>query len=283
MRVGLFIPCYVDQFYPQVGIATLQLLEKYGCTIGYPANQTCCGQPMANSGFEHLAKGCDELFIKNFQDFDYIVCPSGSCVLHIKEHLHGPEREDPAAAKTQKGHGAGETRIGYQRMEGEAGDPAVAAHTDTAANIRGKIYEFVEFLTDVLKIEKIDARFAHKVGVHQSCHGQRGLKLSQMTELMSPPFSKPDRLLKMVEGIELVELDRKDECCGFGGTFCVAEEAVSVKMGKDRVADHVLHGAEYITAADMSCLMHLEGILHRQKSPVKVIHIAEILNAGPVL
>jgi L-lactate dehydrogenase complex protein LldE len=145
--------------------------------------------------------------------------------------------------------------------------------------IRKRIYELTEFLTDVLKIEKLEARFAHKVGIHQSCHGQRGLKLSQMSELMAPPFSKPERLLKMVAGIELIELDRKDECCGFGGTFCVAEEAVSVKMGKDRVTDHLIHGAEYITGADMSCLMHMEGILRRQQSPVKVVHIAEILNA----
>jgi L-lactate dehydrogenase complex protein LldE len=237
MRIGLFIPCYVDQFYPQVGIATLQLLEKFGCEVVYPPGQTCCGQPMANSGFEHLSRGCNDLFIKNFQEFDYIVSPSGSCVLHIRDHLHGD------------------------------------------AAIPQKIYELVEFLTDVLKIEKLDAKFRHRVGLHQSCHGQRGLKLAQMSELMAPPFSKPEHLLKMVQGVELVGLDRKDECCGFGGTFCVAEEAVSVKMGKDRVADHIHHGAEYITAADMSCLMHLEGILHRQKSTVQVRHIAEILNS----
>jgi L-lactate dehydrogenase complex protein LldE len=248
MRVGLFIPCYVDQFYPQVGIATLQLLEKFGCEVIYPAQQTCCGQPMANSGFEHLAKGCNDLFIKNFAEFDYIVAPSGSCVLHIKEHLHG---------------------------EGEAAGTVAGA----ATHIRSRIYELIEFLTDVLKIDQLDASFPHKVGLHQSCHGQRGLKLAQMTELMAAPFSKPERLLKLVKGIELVDLDRKDECCGFGGTFCVAEEAVSVKMGKDRVADHLRHGAEYITAADMSCLMHLEGILHRQKSKVQVRHIAEILIA----
>lgn len=243
MRVGLFIPCYVDQFYPQVGIATLQLLEKYGCEVVYPADQTCCGQPMANSGFEHLTGGCNDLFIKNFHEFDYIVCPSGSCTLHIKDHLHATTSE-------------GET---------------------VAVGIRKKIYELIEFLTDVLKVEQLDASFPHKVGVHQSCHGQRGLKLSQMSELMAPPFSKPEKLLKMVKGIELIDLDRQDECCGFGGTFCVAEEAVSVKMGKDRLADHLHHGAEYITGADMSCLMHLEGILHRQKSPVRVKHIAEIL------
>jgi L-lactate dehydrogenase complex protein LldE len=255
MKIGLFIPCYVDQFYPQVGIATLELLEKYGCEVVYPAGQTCCGQPMANSGFEHLTKGTNDLFIKNFQEFDYIVCPSGSCVLHIKDHLHAGDQG---------------------RERSFAGSHA---SSDPADNIRGKIYELVEFLTDILKIENLKAKFQHKVGLHQSCHGQRGLKLSQMSELVAPPFSKPEHLLKMVQGIELIELDRKDECCGFGGTFCVAEEAVSVKMGKDRVADHLHHGAEYITGADMSCLMHLEGILQRQKSKTKVKHIAEILNS----
>ena len=134
-------------------------------------------------------------------------------------------------------------------------------------------------MTDVLQVEKLQARFPHKVGLHQSCHGQRGLKLASMSELVAPAFSKPEKLLSMVEGLELIELTRKDECCGFGGTFCVAEEAVSVKMGKDRVADHLQHDAAYITGADMSCLMHMEGILRRQKSNVKVLHIAEILNA----
>ena len=226
---------------------------------------------MANSGFGHLTQGCNDLFIKNFSSFDYIVAPSGSCVLHIKEHLHG-------------GHaGAHEAADAYEVAGAGAGEVDAAGHVsgDAAAQIRGKIYELVEFLTDVLKVEQLDAEFPHKVGLHQSCHGQRGLKLAQMSELMAPPFSKPERLLKLVKGIELVELGRKDECCGFGGTFCVAEEAVSVKMGKDRVADHLHHGAEYITAADMSCLMHLEGILRRQKSPMQVRHIAEILNGRP--
>lgn len=258
MKVGLFIPCYVDQFYPQVAVASLRLLERSGCEVVYPAAQTCCGQPMANSGFAHLTGGCDELFIRNFGEFDYVVSPSGSCVLHIREHLHA------------SGHGNG--------MSGDVAHEAGGNET-TAKHIRGRIFELVEFLTDVLKIKKIDAKFPHKVGMHQSCHGQRGLKLSQMTELVAPPFSKPEHLLNMVQGIEMVALDREDECCGFGGTFCVAEEAVSVKMGKDRIADHLKHGVEYITGSDMSCLMHLEGILKREKSPMKVIHIAEILNA----
>ncbi len=243
MRVGLFVPCYVDQFYPGAAIATLQLLEKLGVEVVYPKNQTCCGQPMANSGFEHLTGGCNRLFIDNFSGFDYIVSPSGSCVLHIREHLHDDKR--PEQAK----------------------------------EISHKVWELTSFLTDVLKVESLPARFPHKVGVHQSCHGQRGLHLSSMTELVAPNFSKPGSLLNMVKDLELIELERKDECCGFGGTFCVVEEAVSSKMGKDRVADHLKHGAEYITGADMSCLMHMEGILKRQGSKVKVLHIAEILNA----
>lgn len=243
MTVALFIPCYVNQFYPDAAKATLQLLQKMGVDVVYPANQTCCGQPMANSGFEHLSGGCNDLFIENFSGFDYIVAPSASCVLHIKDHLHSEKNEA------------------------------------VAADIRTKIYELVEFLTDVLKVEKLEAVFPHKVGIHHSCHGLRGLHLSQMSELNAPPFSKPQQLLNMVQGLELITLDRQDECCGFGGTFCVAEEAVSVKMGKDRVTDHTKNGAEYITSSDLSCLMHLEGILHRNKSKLKVLHIAEILNS----
>jgi L-lactate dehydrogenase complex protein LldE len=242
MKVALFIPCYIDQFYPQVGIATLELLEKLGCEVVYPLNQTCCGQPMANSGFEHLSKDCDHNFVENFKHYSYIVSPSGSCTLHIKEHLHG-------------------------------------TNAQAASHIRRNIYELTEFLVDILKVERLTARFPYRVGLHQSCHGQRGLKLSQMSELVAKPFSKTERLLSMVEGLSLVELDRKDECCGFGGTFCVSEEAVSVKMGKDRIADHTKHEAEFITGSDVSCLMHMEGILKRQGSKVKVKHIAEILNS----
>lgn len=243
MTVGLFIPCYVNQFYPQAAIATLQLLQKLGVEVVYPPKQTCCGQPMANSGFEHLTKECNDLFLTNFAHFDYIVAPSASCVLHIKDHLHS------------------------------------VSEPELAHSIRSKTYELVEFLTDVLNVDSLNARFPHKVGLHQSCHGLRGLHLAQMSELNAPSFSKPVRLLNMVEGLELMPLDRPDDCCGFGGTFCVAEEAVSVKMGKDRVLDHQRHDAEYITSVDLSCLMHLEGILQRNKIGLKALHIAEILNS----
>lgn len=242
MKAGLFIPCYVDQFYPRVAIATLQLLEKLDVEVHYPLNQTCCGQPMANAGCENDSLEAARLFVESFQDFDYIVCPSGSCTTHVHEHFDLLE-QTPAVRK-----------------------------------VRSSIYELTAFMTDVLKVEQLDAYFPHKVGYHASCHGLRSLRLGQASELNSPPFSKPHQLLQMVKGIELIELDRADECCGFGGTFAVSEEAVSVKMGKDRVADHEKHEAEVITAGDMSCLMHLEGLLKRKKSPIKVMHIAEILN-----
>jgi L-lactate dehydrogenase complex protein LldE len=243
MKIGLFIPCYVDQFYPKVAIATYELLQKLGCDVRFPMKQSCCGQPMANSGYSHLTKGCDANFIANFAEFDYIVCPSGSCVLHVKAHLKDKNNEE------------------------------------LATGIRKRVFELTEFITDILKVEMLVGNFPHRVGLHQSCHGQRGLKLSQMSELNAPNFSKPEQLLGKIKGIELVSLSRKDECCGFGGTFCVTEEAISVKMGQDRIKDYEDHMVAYITAGDMSCLMHLEGILKRQKSAIKTIHIAEILNA----
>ncbi|WP_310559683.1 (Fe-S)-binding protein [Flavobacterium sp.] len=241
MQVALFIPCYIDQFYPNVGIASLQLLEKLGCDVSFPLEQTCCGQPMANSGFASLSKGCDANFVKNFTGFDYIVAPSGSCVFHIKEHLHDDK------------------------------------HPLEAEKIRNTVYELTEFLVDVLKVKNIKARFPFKVGLHNSCHGQRMLHLSSMSERVLPYFSKPEQLLNMVEDIQLLKPKRNDECCGFGGTFCVFEEAVSVKMGKDRISQHEANDVDYITGVDTSCLMHLEGILNRQGNKIKTIHIAEIL------
>lgn len=242
MTVGLFVPCYIDQFYPQVGIATLQLLERYGCDVRYPSNQTCCGQPMANSGFASLTGGCNKNFIKNFSAFDCIVAPSGSCVLHIKEHLHDD-------------------------------------NVDAAKHIRNNIFELTEFLTDVLKIEKVDARFPYRVGLHQSCHGQRMLRLASMSEKVETPFSKAEQLLSGVKGLEIIKPKRVDECCGFGGTFCVTEAAVSVAMGEDRVTEHEVNQVDYIAGGDTSCLMHLEGILRRKKSRIKIVHLAEILAA----
>jgi L-lactate dehydrogenase complex protein LldE len=235
MRVALFVPCYIDQFYPQVAVASLELLEKLGCEVIVPSDQTCCGQPMANSGFASSTEGCDTNFAQNFEGFDYIVGPSGSCVLHLKEH-HPSEK------------------------------------------IRNSVYEICEFLTDVLKVSALSATFPHRIGLHQSCHGQRGLRLSSMSERNEKPFSKLQDLLSLVKGVTVVMPEREDECCGFGGTFCVTEEAVSVKMGQDRIKEHAANAVDYIVGADTSCLMHMEGILRRQGSKVQVKHIVEILN-----
>lgn len=240
MKVALFVPCYVDQFYPQVGIATLQLLEKLDVEVDVPPAQTCCGQPMANAGFSDLSNGCHRHFLNVFASYQTIVSPSGSCVLHLREHLseiHHDSSDEPP-----------------------------------------RILELCEFLTDIVDVKSLNAKFPYKVGFHNSCHAQRGLNLSQMSELVAPDFSKPRRLLNMVEGINLISLQRPDECCGFGGTFCVSEEAVSVRMGEDRIADHINNDAAFITGTDMSCLMHLDGLLRRQGSGTRVIHLAEILN-----
>ncbi len=240
MSIALFVPCYINQLFPQVAIATLELLERSGMRVTFPPGQVCCGQPMANSGFESMSAGCHQRFADVFSDFDYIVCPSGSCTLHLKEH-------------------------------------AKSGGVDLLSP--GRIFELTEFLTDVVGVASLRARFPHRVALHQSCHGQRGLGLSSMSERVGTPFSKPADLLRKVEGLTLVEMSRVDECCGFGGTFAVAEEAVSVAMGRDRIDDFLDHDAEYVTGVDVSCLMHLDGIALRSGKKLKTIHIAEILNA----
>ena len=243
MTAGLFIPCYINQFYPNVAIAALELLEKQGLKVDYPLNQTCCGQPMANSGFEKYAIETYNLFVKNFHHFDYIVSPSGSCVQHVKEHFN------------------------------------IISQTHDVAHVRSSIFEISEFLAKVLGKENFNSYFPHRVGLHQSCHGLRGLNLGKPSEIIGENYSITKKLLTNVKGIELVQLAREDECCGFGGSFAVTEEAVSVKMGIDRIKDHIDHKAEVITATDMSCLMHLDGIIRKRNLPIRVKHLVEILNS----
>lgn len=244
LNIGLFIPCYIDQFYPQVGIATLELLQKLGLNIDYPLEQTCCGQPLANSGAEKKAVKTYLNFVKNFHAFDYVVSPSGSCVYHVREH--------------------------YNILE----------QTSEVKKVRKITFELCEFILDILNIDDLKIEYPHKVGIHQSCHGLRGLKLGRSSELVAERFSKVHRLLSKANGIEIINLEREDECCGFGGTFSVFQPDVSISMGKDRLNDHLRNGVEIITATDMSCLMHLEGISRRQKHNLKSVHIAEILNSN---
>ena len=243
MKVALFIPCYVDQFYPQVGMATVRVLEHFGVEHEFPEGQTCCGQPMANSGCMPEAKPLAEKYIDVFDGYDHIVAPSGSCVSMVRHHYD-----------------------------------AFFDNSDEKANrVRERTLELTEFLCKVLKVGDIDGNFPHQVGIHQSCHGLRELRLSSSSEVMT---ERPDRLrglLDNLNGITFSKLQRNDECCGFGGTFAVAEEAVSCMMGEDRIRDHLDSGTKVLTAGDMSCLMHLEGIIRRQKHDIRVMHFSEIL------
>jgi L-lactate dehydrogenase complex protein LldE len=243
MKVALFIPCYVDAFFPEVGIATLELLERLGLDVAYPLDQTCCGQPMANSGCHADAAGAEKLFVTNFAGFDCIVGPSGSCVHHVRDHF------------------------------------IAIPQTPEVTAVRQRTFELVEFLHDIVKVRAFPwAAFPHKVGLHNGCSTLRALREASTTEIVEPHFSKPLDLLSTVKGIEFVKPERPDECCGFGGTFSVFEEPVSARMGQDKVSDHARAGAEYIVSADMSCLMHQKGCAERLGLPVKFIHIAQILN-----
>jgi L-lactate dehydrogenase complex protein LldE len=245
MKVGLFVPCFIDAFFPEVAIATLELLERFGMEVVYPTDQTCCGQPMANSGFENDATAVEALFVRNFSNFDFVVGPSGSCVHHVRHHFTAVQQ------------------------------------TADVADIRGRTYELVEFLHDILKVRAFPwAHFPHKVGLHNSCGTLRALGHASPSELHIPYFSKPEALLSKVSGLELVTPARPDECCGFGGTFSVFNETVSAKMGSDKVRDHAQAEAAYIVSADSSCLMHQQGCAERIGVPMKFIHIAQILNGA---
>jgi L-lactate dehydrogenase complex protein LldE len=241
MRVGLFIPCYIDQLFPDVGLATVEVLEQQGVEVDFPTEQTCCGQPMANTGCNEDTRPLALKFLRVFKEYEHVVCPSGSCVSMVRHHYD-------------------------QYLEGRPGFDGLKRRT----------FELCEFLTDVLAIEEIEGHFPHKVGLHNSCHGHRQLRLGTASELVIPPFNKVRKLLESIDGIQLTELARPDECCGFGGTFAVNEEAVSTMMGMDRLRDHEQAGTEVLTAADMSCLMHMQGLIRRNNKPIHVMHVAQI-------
>ena len=248
-RVGLFVPCYIDQVYPDVGLACLEILEAQGVEVGYPPAQTGCGQPMANTGCTDAARPLAEHFVRTFAAFDAVVCPSGSCVSMVVNH--------------------------YKEYF-PAGHPLAAQY----GALSKRTFELCQYLVDVLGVTHIEGRFPYRVGVHQSCHGLRELRLGPCSERMdgeAAAVSRIHTLLQGLEGIEMVGLQRPDECCGFGGTFAVAEEAVSTMMGRDRIADHQTAGAQVMTAGDMSCLMHMEGLIRRDGHPLAVMHVAQIL------
>ena len=247
MKIGLFIPCFMNELYPDTCMATLKVLENLGLDVEYPLEQTCCGQAQANTGCAKEASELAERFFKIFKDYDYIVAPSGSCVSMVRHNY-------------------------AQFLEGREGFERMRSHT----------YELIEFLHDVIKPTSMNASFPHKVGIHNTCHSHRGLSMASMSEQNVPPFSKIKTLLEKVEGISFAELSRNDECCGFGGTFAVTEEAMSSAMGRARLQDHLDAGSEYITGIDLSCMMHMQGLIDREKIPLNTIHVVHIL-AGDAL
>ena len=251
MKVGLFIPCYVDAVYPEVGVATWKLLKHLGIDVTYPEKQTCCGQPMANAGFEKQAIPLAEKFEEKFKDFDYVVAPSVSCTAFIK--------------------------FNYPRLLGGKTAQNNEVHECETAK---KCMDVVEFLHDVVKVDRRLGTFPHKVSLHNSCHGVRELGLSSPSEEHVAPFNKIKDLLQLVDGIDVVEPKRHDECCGFGGMFSIEETAICAQMGKDKVERHMQTGAEYITGPDCSCLMHMAGVAKKQGFDIKFKHVVEILAAG---
>jgi L-lactate dehydrogenase complex protein LldE len=242
MRIALFIACYNDALFPEVGQAMVRLLRRLGHEVVFPAEQTCCGQLHFNSGYQDACIPLVGRFADVFAGYDAVVTPSGSCASMVRRYHPVVAALDEAA------------RV----------DPTLPQRV---AAVGPHVYELSELLVDVLGVVDVGARFPHAVAFHPTCHSTRLLGVGD----------RPTRLLKAVEGVTVVDLPRSASCCGFGGTFAVKNADTSVAMGLDKVDDVLASGAEVLTAGDTSCLMHIGGLLSRRRSPVRVMHLAEIL------
>jgi L-lactate dehydrogenase complex protein LldE len=242
MRIALFIACYNDALFPEVGQAVVRLLRRLGHDVEFPAEQTCCGQLHFNSGYQDACIPLVSRFADVFAGFDAVVTPSGSCASMVRRY-HPVVAGLDAVARV---------------------DPTLP---ERVAAVGPHVYELSELLVDVLGVVDVGARFPHTVAFHPTCHSTRLLGVGD----------RPTRLLAAVEGVTVVDLPRSAACCGFGGTFAVKNADTSVAMGLDKVDDVLASGAEVLTAGDTSCLMHIGGLLSRRKSPVRVMHLAEIL------
>jgi len=244
--VELFIPCYVDQLAPQVGLATVAVLERLGCRIRFDRRQTCCGQPFVTTGARAEAARLAKRHLEIFSGADAVVCPSASCVATVRHR--------------------------YADLVGEAEARALAART----------FELGEFLVRVLNRTDVKARFPHRVALLESCHGLRELDLGWPSERLSraPRLGVTESLLRAVQGLSLCELERRDECCGFGGAFSVEYPELSGRIGRAKLAALAASGAEYVTATDVSCLLHLDGLRRRAGGGPQPVHLAEILASG---
>ena len=235
-RVGLFVTCLVDLYRPAVGFAAVRLLEEAGCTVEVPLAQTCCGQPAYNSGDKADTKAIARQVIAAFETFDYIVVPSGSCGGMIRVHYPELFADEPAM---------------FQR----------------AQHMAQRTYELVSFLVDVMKVERVSARYDGVVTYHDACSGLRELGVK----------AQPRQLLQSVAGLRLAELPGAEVCCGFGGTFSIKYPAISDKMVGDKAADIAATGADTLIAGDMGCLLNMAGKLSRLGKDVRVRHVAEVL------
>lgn len=235
MNVQIFIPCFIDQLYPNVAFNMVKVLEKAGCTVTYNANQTCCGQPAFNAGFWGEAKEVCEKFLKDFDGADYIVAPSASCVGFVKNY--------------------------YQKLYENA------ANKESVNKLASRIFELSDFLVNILKFDDFGATLNARVTYHDSCAALRECKVK----------NEPRQLLSKVKGLELVEMNDVETCCGFGGTFAVKFEAISVAMADQKIVNANAAKAEYIISTDMSCLMHIDGCIKHQSSNLKVLHLADVL------
>jgi L-lactate dehydrogenase complex protein LldE len=235
MKVALFVPCFVDQLMPQVAMDTVRVLRRIGCEVEFPKDQTCCGQPAFNTGMWNDARPCAERFIRVFEPYEYIVCPSGSCTSMVRTHY-------PDLLKG-------------------------SAMLERAMEVGRHVYEFSEFLVRVAKVSDVGAAFPHSVTYHVACHANRELRVADDARV----------LLKNVRGIDLRELKAADECCGFGGAFSVKFGMISAAMGDTKAGYIEATGAEYVTAGDPSCLMHIDGVLRKTNRAARTIHVASIL------
>ncbi len=240
MRISLFITCYNDTLFPGTGRSVVEILERLGHDVDFPEAQTCCGQMHWNTGYLREAAPLARKFVTDFREAETICVPSASCAVTI--------------------------RHAYPKIAEAEGDPQLARDIEA---LLPRVYEFVELLTDKLGVEDVGAYYPHRVTYHPSCHSLRGLQLGD----------RPARLLRHVRGIDLVELPNEAECCGFGGTFSVKNADTSAAMLSEKVQSVVSTGAEVCAAGDNSCLMHIFGALHRQRTGVGVAHIADILAA----
>jgi L-lactate dehydrogenase complex protein LldE len=246
VKVGLFVPCYVDQLAPGVAVATLAVLERAGCRVVYDPEQVCCGQPFLNLGRAQEARRLARSHLERFSGLDAVVCPSASCVATVRRHF-------------------GELGVGT--------DPEPSRQ-------RERTFELSEFLVRVLGQTDVGARFPHRVALLESCHGLRELGLGPGSERPGGDEGPVRTLLRSVAGLEL-RLPDRDECCGFGGAFCVEFPEVSARMGRARLQALAETGAEFVTSTDWSCLAHLDGIRRREGLGPRPLHLAEILASSP--